>query len=190
MGYSLQAKICNYCRRYCINATSTVYNYFAALTTNLRNYVKHGISSTVVFLLWFGQGAPNDKISELMLLILRLMSLPVVSSESSSLRKMNSSESDSDTISGSPLTKAKWPWAIGSYMSISLALVTFDCGGQFGELLVNALAFIFNTLAFSIRLVGWSLALEENGVLTPGRFSCLSVTLKGETIFNSIQVLN
>ena len=63
-------------------------------------------------------------------------------------------------------------------MSIFLAPVTFDCGSQFGELLINALAFVPNTLAFSIRFVGRSLALEAVGVLTRGRFDCLCVTLR------------
>jgi len=45
-------------------------------------------------------------------------------------------------------------------MSIALALVTLDCGSQFRELSVSALVFVFDTLAFKIRLVGRSLALE------------------------------
>jgi len=46
-------------------------------------------------------------------------------------------------------------------MSISLALVIFDCGSQFGELLTNALAFVLNALAFSSAL--WAEAGFENG---------------------------
>ena len=63
-------------------------------------------------------------------------------------------------------------------MSISLALVTFDCRSQFGELLINTLTFILNTLAFSIRSVGRNLVLETIGVLTRRRSGCLGVTLR------------
>jgi len=51
MGYNIQAKFGDYCRRHIINTTSTVYNYLGAPTSNFHNDVEHDGSSPVIFLL-------------------------------------------------------------------------------------------------------------------------------------------
>jgi len=49
-------------------------------------------------------------------------------------------------------------------MLVSLALVTFNCGSQLRELSISAFAFVIDTLAFSIYLVGRSLTMKAVGV--------------------------
>ena len=54
-------------------------------------------------------------------------------------------------------------WAVGSYMPITLALVTFGYGIKFGWLLLNALSFgsLFNTPTIGIRFGRWHLSLKS-----------------------------
>ena len=58
-------------------------------------------------------------------------------------------------------------------MSITLALVTLDYGSQFRELSVSVLAFILDTLAFSICLMRRILALEAVRIRTGVGLGCL-----------------
>jgi len=71
-------------------------------------------------------------------------------------------------------------------MSIALTLVTLDCESQFRDLFISILAFVLNTLVFTICLVGRSLALEAVGVRTRVGFGCLFMTLKDGTRFGCI----